>query len=54
MDFGPIEVILVSFVSLLGMAIPLAALIGVIFIYKKLSNIERRLDLLEKQKEERL
>ncbi len=49
MNPGPMEVLLISFFSLLVAAIPLATLIGVIYIYIKLARIEKRLEQLEKR-----
>ncbi len=49
MNLDLLEIILILFVSLLSMAIPLAALIGVILIYRKFSRIEERLEQLEEE-----
>ncbi len=48
MNPSPIETILIFFISLLGAAIPLAVLIGIIYLYIKLARIEKRLEQLEK------
>ena len=48
MNPGPVEVIPIVFMSLLGMALPLFTLIGVILLYIKLSRIEKMLEEQER------
>jgi hypothetical protein len=41
MQIGPMELLIVSFMALFSVGLPLVALVILILIYQKVSNIER-------------